>query len=66
LNLFDAAASDLGDCFTAEPDFAPYHALSIDPRLFDPAKVREPLDPEPSPKMDDPNVLRDQHREARP
>jgi DNA-binding beta-propeller fold protein YncE len=64
LNLFDAAASDLADCFTSEPDFAPYHALPIDPRLFDPAKVREPLDPEPSPKMDDPNVLREQHRNA--
>ncbi|MGA2328807.1 MAG: bifunctional YncE family protein/alkaline phosphatase family protein [Bryobacteraceae bacterium] len=64
LNLFDAAASDLADCFTSEPDFAPYHAISIDPRLFDPAKVREPLDPEPSPKMDDPSVLREQHRNA--
>jgi hypothetical protein len=32
--------------------------------LFDPATVREPLDPEPSPKMDDPNVLREQHRDA--
>lgn len=46
LNLFDAAASDLSDCFTGEPDFTPYQAISINPRLFDPAKVREPLDPE--------------------
>ncbi len=62
LNLFDAAASDLSDCFTDEPDFTPYRTLKIDARLFDPAKVREPLDPEPSPRMDDPNVIRDQHR----
>ncbi|HOQ45631.1 MAG TPA: alkaline phosphatase family protein [Bryobacteraceae bacterium] len=46
LNLFDAAASDLSDCFTGEPDFTPYQAVPINPRLFDPAKVREPLDPE--------------------
>ncbi len=62
LNLFDAAASDLSECFTDEPDFATYQTIKIDPRLFDPAKVREPLDPEPSPRMDDPNVLREQHR----
>ncbi len=62
LNLFDAAASDLSECFTDEPDFKPYQSIRIDPRLFDPAKVREPLDPEPSPKMDDPRVLREQHR----
>jgi hypothetical protein len=40
LNLFDAAASDLGECFTDEPDFAAYQTVKIDPRLFDPAKVR--------------------------
>jgi hypothetical protein len=62
LNLFDAAASDLSGCFTSEPDFAPYEVLPINPRLFDPAKVREPLDPQPSPRMDDPAVLREQHR----
>ena len=64
LNLFDAAASDLGDCFTSEPDFAPYQAIAPDTRLFDPAKAREPLDAEPSPAMDDPELLREQHREA--
>jgi len=64
LNLFDAAASDLADCFTGEPDFAPYEALAVDPRLFDPAKAREPLDPAPSPRLDDPAVLREQHRRS--
>jgi hypothetical protein len=62
LNLFDAAASDLADCFTSEPDLAPYKLLPVPPELFDPSKAKEPLDPEPSPRMDDPNVLREQHR----
>lgn len=62
LNLFDAAASDLTDCFTQDPDFRPYQAAPVDSRLFDPATAREPLDPEPSPRMDDPRVLRQQHR----
>jgi hypothetical protein len=62
LNLFDAAATDLSDCFTDEPDYAPYKALPVDARLFDPAKAREPLDPEPSPSMDDPRVLDEQHQ----
>jgi YVTN family beta-propeller protein len=38
LNLFDAAAADLSDCFTATPDPAPYHLLTVDHRLFDPAR----------------------------
>lgn len=62
LNLFDAAASDLSDMFTDRPEFAPYKLRSVDSRIFDPAKAREPLDPKPSPRMDDPRVLREQHR----
>jgi hypothetical protein len=62
LNLFDATASDLSDCFTSQPDFAPYQAIAIEPRLFDPDQAREPLDPKPSPRLDDPAVLREQHR----
>jgi hypothetical protein len=62
LNLFDATATDLSDCFTDEPDFAPYTVQPIDPRLFVPGNAREPMDPKPSPRMDDPAVLRDQHR----
>jgi hypothetical protein len=65
LNLFDGAAEDLSDCFTGQPDFTPYKVLPINPELFDPSKAREPLDPEPSPRMDDPNVLREQHRRIR-
>ncbi|MDQ6706791.1 MAG: hypothetical protein M3Z85_12545 [Acidobacteriota bacterium] len=54
LNLFDACASDLSDAFTQEPDFTPYSVEPEDKRLFDPASAREPLDPKPSPKMDQP------------
>jgi YVTN family beta-propeller protein len=62
LNLFDATASDLSDCLTEAPDFSPYTVLPIDGRLFDPAKAREPLDPKPSPRMDDPKVVEELRR----
>lgn len=41
LNQYDAAATDLSDCFTDKPDFTPYDALPPDTRIFDPAKVVE-------------------------
>jgi YVTN family beta-propeller protein len=62
LNLYDAAATDLSECFTSEPEFSPYTLLPVDPRIFDPAKAREPLDPRPGPKIDDPAELRRQHQ----
>jgi len=62
LHLFDAVAADLSECFTDKPDFAPYEALPVDPALFDPEKARDPLDPQPSPRLDDPRFLREQHR----
>jgi YVTN family beta-propeller protein len=34
LNLFDAAAADLADCFARAPDPAPYQAQELDPRLY--------------------------------
>jgi len=40
LNLFDAAATDLSDCFTGEPDFSPYEVQPVPRELFDPARVR--------------------------
>jgi DNA-binding beta-propeller fold protein YncE len=61
LNLFDAAAAGLNDCFTDQPDLAPYNALPVDLKIFDPAKAREPRDPKPAPKMDDPRELRKEH-----
>ena len=61
LNLYDAAAADLADCFTTTPDFRPYDLLPVDKAIFDPKNAREPLDPKPAPKMDDPRELRRQH-----
>ena len=40
VNLFDATASDLSDCFVDTPDFTPYTLQAIRPELFDPSKVR--------------------------
>jgi hypothetical protein len=62
LNLYDAAASDLSDAFTDEPDFGGYELKPVSKEIFDPAKAREPRDPKPSVKMDDPTVLRRQQR----
>jgi hypothetical protein len=62
LNLYDATASDLSDCFTDSPDFTPFKVLPIDTRLFDPATAKEPTDPKPSPRMDDPKVIRELER----
>ena len=62
LNLFDAVASDLSDCFTEQPDFTPYTLQAINPALFDPSKAKDPADPQPPPIMDDPAVLRNQHK----
>jgi YVTN family beta-propeller protein len=61
LNLFDASAADLSDCFTSRPDAAGYRALEVDKRLFDPAAARESKGA-PSPKMDDPEEIRRQRR----
>lgn len=65
LNLYDATAADLADCFTDQPDFTPYEALPVDSRIFDPARARDPLDPEPSPRLDDPRFIQEQHRRGR-
>ena len=43
LNLFDATAAGLADCFTADADFAPYSVQAVDKTLFDPAKARDPI-----------------------
>jgi YVTN family beta-propeller protein len=42
LNLYDAATSDLADLFGTEADFSPFTARPVDPRIFDPAKVKDP------------------------
>jgi len=44
LNQYDAAATDLSDFFTDQPDFSPYSALPEDPRVLDPQKLLTPFD----------------------
>jgi len=64
LNHYDAGSNDLGDMFTNKPDFAPYTALPVDIRIFDPQKALDPLDEkfnwkavENSPILDNPNDM---------
>jgi hypothetical protein len=52
LNLYDAAATDLSDVFTTEPDYTPYQLLPADARLFDPASAKAAPPGTPSPRMD--------------
>jgi DNA-binding beta-propeller fold protein YncE len=42
MNLFDAAAADLSDCFTDAPDFEPYKVLPVAAELFDPRNAKAP------------------------
>jgi hypothetical protein len=66
LNQYDAAATSLADFFTSQPDYTPYDALPSDPRIFDPAKVRETgldLKAQPGTPLDDPATIRRDLRE---
>jgi hypothetical protein len=63
LNLYDATAADLSDLFTSVPDYTPFEAIRPDPEIFVPENAKDPADPKPSPRMDDPSVLREQHRQ---
>ncbi|MGA3236184.1 MAG: hypothetical protein ABSG03_07775 [Bryobacteraceae bacterium] len=65
LNLYDATAADLSDCFTSEADLTPYDALPVDAALFDPKKARIVKGAPPGPKMDDPAEIRRQQRDQR-
>ncbi|HEV8514995.1 MAG TPA: bifunctional YncE family protein/alkaline phosphatase family protein [Cyclobacteriaceae bacterium] len=65
LNQYDFGASDLGNCFSDEPDFTPYDALPVDKRVFDPVKALTPLNEKfdweafrESPEMDDPEDMK--------
>ncbi len=62
LNLYDAAAADLADCFTAVPDLSPYTALPVDKTIFDPAKAKVDTKSR-GPAIDDPAEIRRQRRE---
>jgi len=59
LNQYDAAANDMADFFTETPNFTPYNAIPVDPRIFEPQKALDPFDEnfdwkalEESPEMD--------------
>ncbi len=69
LNQYDAGANDLSDFFTPEPDFQPYNALNVDPRIFIPQKALDPFDEtfdwnsiNESPQMDN---VEDMYRESK-
>lgn len=64
LNQYDAGATDLSDLFENQADFAPYKAVGVDKRMFDPKIAYDPLDEqfdwsalEEGPALDDPIYL---------
>ena len=62
LNLYDATAAGLEDCFSTTADLTPYQTLPVDAKIFDPAKVRIVKGEAPGPRMDDPAEIRRQRR----
>ncbi len=58
LNLFDASATGLNDCFASQPDPATYKLVDVDKRIFNPEKARQSTNGKPSPKMDDPKEVK--------
>lgn len=44
LNQYDAGATDLSALFTTKPNYAPYNALDVDSRIFNPQKALDPFD----------------------
>ncbi|WP_111309182.1 hypothetical protein [Confluentibacter sediminis] len=43
LNQCDAGATDLSGFFTNTPDYKPYNAVEVDPRVFNPQKALDHL-----------------------
>jgi DNA-binding beta-propeller fold protein YncE len=66
LNLYDHAAQDLSDCFALSPDLTPFQLKPANPEIFDPSRAKEPRDPIPGPRMDDPSYLRQEHEKKKP
>ncbi|WP_338358290.1 hypothetical protein [Yeosuana marina] len=71
LNQYDASATDLSDFFTSTPDYKPYNAIEVDPRVFNPQKALDPFDEQfdwkslnESPEMDnEEDMLRESKEE---
>ncbi len=66
LNQYDFGLNDLSDCFSNKPDFTPYNAVAVDPRIFDPVKAMTPLHENfdweafrKSPELDDPEDMKE-------
>lgn len=66
LNQYDFGVNSLSDCFSNQPDFTPYNAVAVDPRIFDPAKAMTPLHENfdweafrNSPELDDPEDMKE-------
>jgi len=64
LHLYDAAATDLADLLTSTPDFAPYEAVPVDLRIFDPATAGDPNDPDYLRARQEPGLALDSREEA--
>jgi len=65
LNQYDFGVTEMSDCFTSAPDFSPFDAVPVDPRIFDPQKALDPFDEKFdwealnfSPKLDDPDEIK--------
>jgi hypothetical protein len=64
LNQYDAAAADLTDFFTTEPDFTPYNLRKSDKRVFDSDEIKpgrsiyKYMDSDP---LDDPETIEAEH-----
>jgi hypothetical protein len=72
LNQYDFATNSLGDCLTSEPDFTPYNAVPVDPRIFNPQIALSPFDEkfdwkalQLSPKLDDPDEIKKAREDER-
>ena len=62
-NCDAATAADLADMFTAEePDFEPFVLQKSEPEVFVPSRAKDPKDPQPAPRLDDPRFVRQQHQ----
>ena len=65
LNMFDGLTNDFSDCFTTKPDFRPYKARAVDPRIFDPEKAKDPKDPDYLGARKLPTIQRDDEEEEK-
>ena len=70
LNQYDAGANDFRDLFSVKPDFTPYRAVPVDPRIFDAQKALDPFDENfdwkalgQSPELDNVEDMADESKE---